>query len=71
MGVATCEVHRNFLAILKAKHLNELAVIAESPDLDDYVLIKVESPLIPEGAEGCQEICIVQGGVRFKPLRDA
>lgn len=71
MGIATAEVKQEFLDRLKSDYADQLTILAVSPDLDGYFYIKVESPLIPDDAEGCQEICVVGDGLRFKPLRDA
>ncbi len=72
MGIATCEVKEGFLNLLRTKYANDLDILAVSPEFDDgFYFIKVSSPLISDDAEGCQEICIVGDGLKFKPLRDA
>jgi hypothetical protein len=71
MGIATCEVKQGFLDLLKTKYASYLDILEVSREFDDgFYFIKVSSPLIPDDTEGCQEICVVGDGLKFKPWRD-
>jgi hypothetical protein len=73
MGTASTEVSPALLERLKRPPLcDQLRIIKEAQTGDGYFYLMVESPALPPGYSGVQELILVDGGemVLMKPWRD-
>lgn len=70
MGTAHVLIHRIFLNSLH-NYSSQVKVLETSPfDDDDFFNVLIESPILPDGYNGQQEIYLKEGKIYFKREAD-